>query len=154
MRMGLSLGLPLAFFLAGCAPTYNSNNFNYEQLSPRTFGNDPTALVYRVFFPREPAGSMRIEDSALLRSAELTLEKGCKYFVILRHEDAMFFPPPGKGAPSHIALAYIIRMLREKPSAPEIVAYDAAFVRQAVRREYALETVGPFPNRAAGNSGA
>ena len=99
---------------------------------------------------------MPLADSALLRSAELTLEKGCQYFVILRHEDAMYLPTGSSDekAPDYIHLAYIIRVLREKPSAPEIVAYDAAFVRQALRREYALETLGPLPNRAAGNCGA
>ena len=163
MRLGSSLVLLLAFFLAGCAPTYNPHNFDVEQLSPRTLGNDPTPLVYRVFFPVAqrarpfrggPEGSMQLEDSALLRSAELTLEKGCQYFVILRHEDAMFQPGNGGDSWAHIDLAYIIRVLREKPSAPGIVSYDAAFVREALRRHYALETVGPLPNRAAGNCGA
>ncbi len=152
MRMGLILGLPLAFFLAGCAaPPYNPHNFNAVQLSPSTLGNDPTPIVYRVSLPHRFT-SMRFEDFGLLSSAELTLEKGCQYFVIVRHEDSQVSDT--KEGFNYDGPAYIIRVLREKPSAPEIVAYDAAFVKQALRREYTLETVGPLPNRAAGNCGA
>ncbi len=151
-RAFLGLG---TFLLAACATQYAPDQsfqggYSEIQVSPE---------IYRVRFEipwwRFFGGTIdffsREHDLALLRSAELTLEKGCQYFLILGDEDSHVVST--KEGSEHASPAYIIRMLREKPSAPEIVAYDAAFVRQALIREYALETVGPLPNRAAGNCG-
>lgn len=149
MKLGLFLGLPLAFFLAGCTATYGPRSYSEEQLSPRT---------YRILFTYSNqwgGGAGRsVEDFTLLRSAELTLEKRCEYFVILSREYQQRHIDHGDKTFDVMAdAAYTVRMFRGEPTADELVAYDAAFVQRVLRREYELGTAPRLPSRVQGDCG-
>jgi hypothetical protein len=69
----------LVIFFQGCATTYQSVGY--------TGGYSETQLdenVFKVsFYGNQYAGRERVTDFTLLRSAELTLKHGYKYFVII-----------------------------------------------------------------------
>ena len=152
MRVALAL---LVAFLAGCTsygpysggwfPSFKSG-YSDEVLSPR---------IYRVVFRGNQWSAAReVEDFALLRSADLTLEEGYRYFVILKGEDLTI---PNDGVP--FAYAQTIAVFWEKPAGdgmqvegvhagrfaaakPRMFLHDADSVQRALRRGYALDSPG------------
>lgn len=161
MRSMLSVGP--AMILAACATAYQPQSF--------TGGFSETQLdtnVFRVTFkgngytPRE-----RAEDFTLLRSAELTLKNGFKYFVIVDGRsgtDVAAFTTPTQSTTYGSASVYGSTaygtatttttggqtFLIRKPSLtntivcltvkPEgVFAYNAAFIYRSLREKYHIE---------------
>ena len=72
------LSLPL-IFLSGCSTSYQSKSFSGGYLETQLDEN-----VYKVYFHgNRHTGIERVADFTLLRSAQLTLEKGYKYFLVV-----------------------------------------------------------------------
>jgi len=88
----------------------------------------------------------RASDFALLRAAELTLEKGFKYFVIDNDENTqqtgVFSTANYYGSStftvSEPASRKVIVCFEEKPDWPGLI-YDAQFVVQSVKEKYETE---------------
>lgn len=152
----------LLAFLGGCS-TYrpqSSNHVGYqeEELAPR---------VYRVEFEGggQIHGKFSVEDYALLRAAELTLEKEYRYFVILGSEadvsggggtisneshhdggvEKVHNIPGTDTMAAHFHVAPVVfrhvfdvEFFRSRPPGDGQFVYDAAFVQGAARREYGL----------------
>ena len=81
-------------------------------------------------------------DLALLRSSELTIEQGYKYFSVLR-EDYEFIPDPYPASPQDSRgewhnYHYTIKMSVERPDTP-IVGYDARIGQRQLRQRYGLK---------------
>lgn len=78
MRIHVTVGL-LLLFLVGCIPNYRPRNFSDTELTPDH---------YTVRFTGATGWSKgdAVEGLTLLRAGELTLEKGYRYFVVLRRE--------------------------------------------------------------------
>jgi hypothetical protein len=74
MKNYITLGLSLAF-IAGCTPNYGPRYYSEQELSPDR---------YEVHFTGNTGWSKgdAVEDLTLLRSAELTLDRGYRYFVV------------------------------------------------------------------------
>lgn len=80
-------------------------------------------------------------DFCMLRSAELTLEKGYKYFYIVDTRTGnQGYIPSGKYGPisSHPASNMTIKMISEKPE-NDIAVYDAAIIAQSYRTKYNIK---------------
>ena len=97
------------------------------------------ADMYKVRF--QGNGNTRTDrsiDLCLLRSAELTQEKGYKYFFIIENRTGnQGYIPSGKYGPisSHPSSNNTIKMLNEK-SENDIALYDAAFIVQSYKKKY------------------
>ena len=78
-------------------------------------------------------------DLCMLRSAELTLLKGYKYFYIIdrRSGDSGYIPTRHGPVSSHPASNNTIKMLNEK-SENDIALYEAAFIVQSYKKKYNL----------------
>ena len=82
-KINVILVLLSAFFMNGCATTYKelgrSGGYHEIQLDEN---------IFKVTFSGNGYTSMEMaKDFALLRSAELTIEKGYKYFSLIDNED-------------------------------------------------------------------
>jgi len=147
--------------LTGCATTYQAEGF--------TGGFTETQLAPDIFEVRFNGNgytrTQRASDLALLRSAELTLEKGYKYFFILSGrsdvEQSSYITPSNTVTTGSIQsygnTAYVnaqsqtyggqvvnvakpssvnlIKLLANKPADP-IVAFDAAFICESIGTKY------------------
>lgn len=78
------LFLLLPIFLLGCASSYKKNGFSGGYSEIQLDKN-----IYQVYFRGNGFTSIeRAEDFAMLRSAELTLEKGYKYFLVYNSKNS------------------------------------------------------------------
>ena len=173
---GTSVLVLVALLLGGCATHYAPFDCTPTG-DPWPFpgwnckgGHSEVRLAPQMYQVRFEGGATRAqtEDLALLRCAELTLEKGYPYFIVLeavdsgetRVEDSprTYNPPttvcdkkgkncvtsPGTwsgGGSRTISLhAYslTIELLRERPALEHQILYDATSVQHDLRRKYGL----------------
>jgi len=144
--------------VAGCATPYQPKNLDGG------FGFSSMQLGESAFEVRFQGGAFdsqeRASDFALLRAAELTLEKGFKYFIIDNDENTQetgVFSTPVWSSTTHTfagsttnyyggntysvsepASRKVIVCFKEKPDWPGLV-YDAQFVVQSVKEKYETE---------------
>jgi len=129
--------------VSGCAAT------PYQQRGA-TGGFSETQLAENVFEVRFRGNgytsSERASDFALLRSAELTLEKGFRYFIIDDNENAQ------RVSINTITTSYgnntysiskpharkVIVCFKEKPNWPGLI-YDAQFLVRSLKEKYEIE---------------
>lgn len=147
-----------AVAVAGCATPYQSTNLGGG------FGFSSMQLGENAFEVRFRGGAFdtheRTSDFALLRSAELTLEKGFKYFIVGNDENTQqtgVFTTPVWSSTTHSfagsttnyyggdtysisepASRKVIVCFREKPDWAGPI-YDARFVVQSVKQKYETE---------------
>lgn len=131
-----------AVTVTGCATSYQprglSGGFSETQLAENVFevrfsGNGYTS-------------SERASDFALLRSAELTLERGFKYFVVDDNENARRISidtvttsyRTHTYSTSKPGARKVIVCFKEKPDWAGVI-YEAQFVVQAIRGKYEIE---------------
>ncbi|MCY4244136.1 MAG: hypothetical protein OXU41_05900 [Gammaproteobacteria bacterium] len=148
----------VAFFavitVAGCATPYQQRGF--------TGGFSETQLAENVFEVRFRGNgytsSERASDFALLRSAELTLEKGFKYFVVDDDQSiskTTLHTTPARSYTTHTGFGSsytttyggdtyaiskpqarkVIVCFKEKPDWPGLI-YEAQFVAQSLKGKY------------------
>ena len=151
------LVLAVGIFIGGCATSYQKDGF--------TGGFSETQMsenVWRVHFKGDGFTSMeRATDFCLLRSAELTVENGYKYFSLMEenssnkqktftstpqaHTNAFgttTFTGGQTFTSNHPRVQNTILMLKEKPNNASIV-YEAAFLVRSLRSKYS----GEFKNK-------
>ena len=127
MRIWITIGLVLAF-LSGCKVHYRPSEpwwrSGYSEL-------ELASDVYQVSFHKGlgNVGPGQLPDLALLRSAELTLEKGYRYFMVRGRaadrstdDDAIF----------------TIKMFGTKP---KFIVYSAVAVQRQMRSRYGLKPI-------------
>jgi len=129
--------------VSGCAAT------PYQQRGA-TGGFSETQLAENVFEVRFRGNgytsSERASDFALLRSAELTLEKGFRYFITDDNENAQrvsintisTYYGDNTYSISKPSARRVIVCFNEKPDWSGII-YEAQFVVQAIRGKYEIE---------------
>lgn len=133
----------VAITVSGCATPYQQRG--------ATGGFSETQLAENVFEVRFRGNgytsSERASDFALLRSAELTLEKGFKYFIIDDNENARpvsidtisTYYGDNTYSISKPSARRVIVFFNEKPDWPGVI-YEAQFVVQAIRVKYEIES--------------
>ena len=125
------------FFLFSCATSYHHKNFfgGYTdyQLEPD---------IFRVSFKGNSKTSIeRAVDFALLRSAELTLKNGCKYFTVLYRdqyiqEDWVYTHHYYPSIVEKPRVYFTIKCFAEKP---DCKAFDADKVIASLKDKYNLK---------------
>ena len=151
--------------LAGCASTYEARSkwadlwggdgFTDTQLGPDVFGV--------TFHGNEMTSSDRTSDFALLRGAELTLDHGFRYFIVMNESNSLSLTShsrptqfvPGVASPdngwvpeptvipgqltigSKPSSRMVIRAFSERPQ-DSTAFYDAEFVARSIREKYHL----------------
>jgi hypothetical protein len=120
----------LCLGLAGCATGYHSRSFTGGYSNMRLQDN-----IFKITFNGNAYSSLeRAGDFALLRSAEITIENGYKYFVVL-------------GANSSVKIAsYItpatnmtIECYQDKPADVKGMIYDAGQIKTNIKNAYGIK---------------
>ena len=145
--------LAIGVFIGGCATDYQKDGFSGGFSETQMSEN-----VWRVHFKANGFSSMeRATDFCLLRSAELTLENGYKYFAIVdensstelktftsapqAHTNAYGYTTFTGGqtfTSNHPRVQNNIFMLREKTDKAGLV-YEAQFIVRSIRSKYSSE---------------
>ena len=143
-------------FVTGCATTYQPQSFTGGFSEARLGEN-----MFRVTFKGNGySGTDRVADFVLLRSAELTLEHGFRYFIIAESgkdaKSAIITTPTTSHTTFYKGFAntntyggqsFIVRkpsanntivLYRDKPEINGIV-YDATFIKKSIKQKYGLD---------------
>jgi hypothetical protein len=143
--------LGLAVALVGCATGYHSNSFTGGFTELQLSEN-----IYKVSFEGNGfTGSQKAENLALLRSADLTIQKGYKYFGIAQSSGekslSVFHTPTTTYFNGNSATSYggniffvskpsktnIIVMMNQKQDGQMI--YEAHFICKSLGEKYGVE---------------
>jgi len=140
-----SLLILVAILVSGCSSyQQKSTLFNKSGFSEERMGNN----VFRITYEGNDKNSdEEVSDFNLLRSAEVTLENGFKYFVILKAADSSsdesFGSTPSLTSSStglnklHTATSTII-CSEEHSDIPSGQLYDAAYTAEDIKQKYGL----------------
>ena len=141
-----TLALLAVLFSVGCATPYQPAGFRGGYDESRL---GPDAFTVR-FHGNAFIGSSRVSDFTMLRAAELTLESGYRYFVLLGETDrtsehrSLNTRSNGGGGFNTTENVYIkpgqemrVQCLMDKPKGGAY-AYDARFISREMRRKYVL----------------
>ncbi len=137
MRNSL-LMVTLCLLSFGCATGYHQSGFSG--------GFRDTKLqegTYRVEFRGNGyTGNQKSEDFVLLRCAEITLENGYRYFVIVDEKSVLrsYVVGDSQGVSTfHKPLERnVIQCFKEKPLNVTTIVYDASEVANNIRQQYGL----------------
>ena len=140
----------LLLLLGGCARPLQPDNplqaNNYgERISPTWLD----ASRFTVAYPSKTA-DQKIVDLTLLRSAEITLQNGFNYFIVVNTEDSIAISSdPQTGAAAEFIVHNGIRYYHTSPAysntivcfkrKPQGFAYVALFVKASLRAKYGLD---------------
>lgn len=137
-RLQTAFVLVFVFLLPGCGPALQPDNYA-DRIAVRELGDDRFAIDYRGADRGE-----RAIDLVLLRSAEVALQNGFNYFIVIDaegtddgqqfnlYEDETYrLASPG--------LRNTIVCFQKQPSA---FAYVALFVKASLRNRYGLDQAG------------
>ena len=125
------------FLLAGCATPYQERGFSGGYTERKVEKN-----IFRVSFKGNSfTNKERASDFALLRCAELTLEKGFRFFAIanLRSEELDRYEFVGMELMSinNPRSFYTIYCFKDKP--PDyLIWYEATYLARSLRDKYGL----------------
>jgi hypothetical protein len=140
--MKQAFGLALALLFAGCATSYQPQGFGGGFSDVMTAPD--SALV--TFKGNGYTGSERVIQMALLRSAELTLQHGYRYFAVTGTNDisrSYLHVTTGDIATIHSGvkpgIVYSIRMANDKNALMPYEAYDATFLQQSLREHLGVK---------------
>ena len=129
-----------AFLLTACATQYAPyqyprGGYSEIQVSPEIYRVRVVEGLWDYIEPHISFGS-RDHDLALLRSAELALEKGAKYFVI---DGGECRDPYSQGR----SVVCKIKIFSERPTVanPSVLVHRAVQVQQEIRTRLGLEPV-------------
>ena len=120
----------LCLGLAGCATGYHSKGFTGGYSNMKLQDN-----IFKVTFNGNAYSSMeRARDFALLRSAEITIENGYKYFVVLETNGSLKIT-------SYITPAanMTIECFRDKPDHVKAMIYDAGQIKINIKKAYGIK---------------
>ena len=132
MKKSTLIVLILLFsFLQGCAANYQPRGQTGEGFTETQLDKN----VFRVSFSgNKYTDSERASDFALLRSAELTLQHGYKYFIMADNSDAIDV----RGDRSRPSSTNVIVCFDEKP-ADAVFSYDAELVYKQLSAKYDIQ---------------
>ncbi|MBL3591804.1 MAG: hypothetical protein JMN24_18810 [gamma proteobacterium endosymbiont of Lamellibrachia anaximandri] len=157
MKMYL-LAIFTILFMAGCATTYNKESF--------TGGHSEIQLsedVYKVTFSGNAyIGREAVAEYCLLRSSEITIENGFKYFTILdgdkytvEHATSMPIVTQGNivatgntaqassitygGGPMNFSKPVSVNIIKLHKSKPNGMYYDALILRNSINSKYGMK---------------
>ena len=120
----------LCLGLAGCATGYHSKGFTGGYSNMKLQDN-----IFKVTFRGNAYSSMeRTGDFALLRSAEITIENGYKYFVVL--ETNSFIKIFSYIMP---AASMTIECFQDKPDHVKGMIYDAGQIKTNIKNAYGIK---------------
>jgi hypothetical protein len=124
----------LVIFLTGCATKYQPEGFT-GGYSESQLGDN----IFQVSFRGNSYTGHDIEsDFALLRSAELALQNGFRYFVIVRPGKEITTTPGGETYDiSMPSASNTILCFKEKPEVDGLI-YDATLVTQVLKKKYRI----------------
>jgi hypothetical protein len=120
----------LCLSLAGCATGYHSKGLTGGYSNMKLQDN-----IFKVTFNGNAYLSMeKARDFALLRSAEITIENGYKYFVVLEANGSMKIA-------SYITPAanMTIECFRDKPDHVKGMIYDAGQIKTNIKKAYNIQ---------------
>ena len=120
----------LCLGLAGCATGYHSKGFTGGYSNMKLQDN-----IFKVTFNGNAYSSMeRARDFALLRSAEITIENGYKYFVVLETNGSVKIA-------SYITPAanITIECFQDKPAHVKGMIYDAGQIKTNIKKAYNIQ---------------
>jgi hypothetical protein len=153
------LAMAVALMLAGCATSYQSHGL-MGGYSDTQIGPD----MFRVSFGGNGYTSgERAQDFTLLRAAELTLQHGFRYFIIVeeknttkvstsatpgyaytsgsfyrgRYVSSTFYSPPTSYTTERPESGLLIKCYEDKPDLNNVL--DADFLQQSLTRKYGIE---------------
>ena len=138
-------------FFAGCATGYQSlgytGGYSDMQLGENTFKVSFTGNGHTL--------QRRATDFTLLRSAELTLEHGYRYFIVNSSEahtrTSFYVNQYGGGSVSKPRVNMIITCFKEKPVESNQMIFNARFLSSSIRKKYGLsgsDQEKPPPNNS------
>ncbi|MCP4666945.1 MAG: hypothetical protein GY849_11315 [Deltaproteobacteria bacterium] len=131
------LPIAIALFLCGCATPYQKKGFSGGYKETRLKKN-----VFRVSFKGNSfTDKRRASDFALLRCAELTLEKGFRFFAIAgsESEEKKRYTLAGMELMSidNPRSFYTIHCFEDKP--PDyLIWYEATYLARSLRDKYGI----------------
>ena len=137
--------LTVALLLASCATGYGQKSFFSGGFEDTQLGPD----IFRVSFSGNDSTSMaRTKDFALLRSAELALENGYPYFVVVDEQEwveevqAVLTDGSPGDVPTYIKgneprASTTIQLLKTKDGVRGVV-YDAQFLVDSLKTKYEI----------------
>ena len=120
----------LCLSLAGCATGYHGKGFTGGYSNMKLQDN-----IFKVTFNGNAYLSMeKARDFALLRSAEITIENGYKYFVVLETNSSMKIA-------SYITPAanMTIECFQDKPTNVKGMIYDAGQIKTNIKNAYGIK---------------
>ena len=137
----------LCLALISCATPYQSTGSSGGYSEVQVGEN-----VFRVTFEGNSSTAPdRVSDYALLRSADLTLERGFRFFVVANDATATTVSGGGKGgvASSPTVIETIV-CYRAKPADATSLVYEAQSVSKALHAKYKVEEAAqrktvPYP---------
>ena len=136
MTSSLPLILLSAFFLAGCATSYESSNILTGGFSETMLGPDVARVVFR---GNSSTSKERAQDLALLRAAELALKAGFPYFTVLEETNEARRSTPS-GSDISISMpktGILVQFLKEK--SPGTLAFDCEFLMRTLKEKYKIK---------------
>ena len=138
------LVLLLLLLLGGCAKPLQSNNY-VERISPTWLDSNRFIVAY----PGNSADE-KLVDLTLLRSAEIALQNGFNYFIVVNTDDSIATSSdPLTGTAAEFTEHNGIRYYHTSPASsntiigfkrkPQGFAYVALFVKASLRAKYGLD---------------
>lgn len=129
------LPLPLlGMFLSGCATSYQSQGYTGEGYYESRTGENTFEVSFRGnrHTPRE-----RVVDFSLLRSSEVTIENGFRYFIVsYSRNDLLYYTSGDRNQTLQFPRTInLIRCFKEKPEGPGDI-FDAELVKKSLKQKY------------------
>jgi hypothetical protein len=162
--LAVVLGCQTPYAPYDCTPTNNPWPFSGWSCKGGYSEIEIAPLTYTVRFEGMHNTRPQAEDYALLRAAELTLEKGYRHFVVIQASDATMtlttstpstYTPPtttcdkkgkcttyggswtGGGTSTTVLPAYALTIrLIDEPDDQSVIAYDAELIQRSVRGKH------------------
>ena len=126
--------LVVALLLASCATGYGQKSFFSGGFEDTQLGPD----IFRISFSGNDSTSMaRTKDFALLRSAELALENGYPYFVVVNEREWVVEVQVDDIKGNEPRASTTIQLLKTKDGVGGVV-YDAQFLVDSLKAKYKI----------------
>ncbi len=142
----LAVGFMTLLILSGCAVPVAYKPYGTGLISSGGYSDTKIQEgLYRISFDGDSfTTSSRAADLSMLRSAEVTLRDGYKYFTISDDKSETVSGLTSVGyrrvAPDYYPVSvYIIRCYKEKPADASGIVYDAPEVSKNIKAQYKIK---------------
>ena len=126
----------LVIFLNGCATKTPYQSIAYSGGYSNTIIDEN---IFKVSFKGNGFTSKeRVEDFTLLRSAEITLQYGFKYFIIINSDSYSTLTAYQNNIYSKPSSTNIIKCFKRKPKFNTII-YNANFIKKSIKEKYNIK---------------